>query len=69
MQDPHLIALDLDGTVVSHGPGGLGDDADGGHIDDDLIEAIRALDAAGHYVIVATGRVPYLARNRSYVAR
>lgn len=56
MQDRHIIALDLDGTVIAHGPGGLGDDAHGGHIDAELIEAIRELDAAGHYVIVATGR-------------
>lgn len=56
MQDRHIIALDLDGTVLSHGFEGAGDDAEGGHIDSDLAEAIRALDAAGHEVIIATGR-------------
>ncbi|WP_025134420.1 HAD family hydrolase [Leucobacter sp. PH1c] len=55
--DRHLIALDLDGTVLSHGFGeGAGDDPSGGHIDPDLAAAIRALDAAGHAVIVSTGR-------------
>ena len=55
--DRHLIALDLDGTVLSHGFGeGAGDDPSGGYIDPDLAAAIRALDAAGHAVIVSTGR-------------
>lgn len=56
MQDRHIIALDLDGTVLAHGFEGAGDDAEGGYIDADLAEAIRTLDAAGHEVIIATGR-------------
>ncbi|GAA1593688.1 HAD family hydrolase [Leucobacter chromiireducens] len=53
----HLIALDLDGTVLSHGFGeGAGDDPNGGRIDPDLAAAIRALEAAGHEVVIATGR-------------
>ncbi|WP_336660396.1 HAD family hydrolase [Leucobacter sp. USHLN153] len=53
----HLIALDLDGTVLNHGFGaGAGDDPAGGHIDPDLSEAIRALHEAGHEVVIATGR-------------
>ncbi|WP_125098246.1 HAD family hydrolase [Leucobacter chromiireducens] len=53
----HLIALDLDGTVLSHGFGeGAGDDPAGGRIDPDLAAAIRALNAAGHEVVIATGR-------------
>lgn len=53
----HLIALDIDGTVLSHGFGeGAGDDSDGGRIDPDLADAIRALHEAGHEVIISTGR-------------
>ncbi|MBL3699916.1 HAD family hydrolase [Leucobacter luti] len=55
--DRHLIALDLDGTVLSHGFGeGAGDDPSGGRIDSDLADAIRALHEAGHEVVVSTGR-------------
>ena len=53
----HLVALDIDGTVLSHGFGeGAGDDAEGGRIDPDLALAIRALHEAGHEVVIATGR-------------
>lgn len=53
----HLIALDIDGTVLSHGFGeGAGDDSDGGRIDPDLAVAIRALHEAGHEVVISTGR-------------
>lgn len=53
----HLVALDIDGTVLSHGFGeGAGDDAEGGRIDPDLAVAIRALHEAGHEVVIATGR-------------
>lgn len=52
----HLIALDLDGTVLHHGFTGAGDDPESGHIDPDLGDAIRALHEAGHEVVIATGR-------------
>ncbi|UOQ61796.1 HAD family hydrolase [Leucobacter rhizosphaerae] len=52
----HLIALDLDGTVLNHGALGAGDDPAGGLIDPDLAHAIRALHESGHEVVVATGR-------------
>ena len=53
----HLVALDIDGTVLSHGFGeGAGDDADGGHIDPELADAILALHEMGHEVVIATGR-------------
>ncbi|WP_053352618.1 HAD family hydrolase [Leucobacter musarum] len=53
----HLIALDIDGTVLNHGFGeGAGDDAAGGHIDQDLAAAIRELHELGHEVVIATGR-------------
>lgn len=53
----HLIALDLDGTVLSHGFGeGAGDDPGGGRIDPDLSDAIYALHEAGHEVVISTGR-------------
>lgn len=56
MRDPHIIALDLDGTVLDHDFEGAGDDAIGGHIDPDLADAIRTLHETGHEVIVSTGR-------------
>lgn len=56
MQDRHIIALDLDGTVLRHGFDGAGDHAEGGIIDPELAEAIRKLHEAGHEVIVSTGR-------------
>lgn len=52
----HIIALDLDGTVLEHGEHGAGEIPESGHIDPDLARAIRALHEAGHEVIVATGR-------------
>lgn len=53
----HLIALDLDGTVLNHGFGaGAGNDAGGGHIDADLADAILTLHEMGHEVVIATGR-------------
>ena len=52
----HLIALDLDGTVLHHGFAGAGDDPESGHIDPELGDAIRALHEAGHEVVIATGR-------------
>lgn len=42
----HLVALDLDGTVVHHD----------GTIDPEVATAIRSLHDAGHQVVVATGR-------------
>ncbi|KAM9861993.1 HAD family hydrolase [Leucobacter sp. BZR 635] len=56
MQDRHIIALDLDGTVLRHGFEGAGDHAAGGIIDPELAEAIRTLHESGHEVIVSTGR-------------
>lgn len=44
--DRHLVALDLDGTVLHHD----------GRIDDEVSTAIRALEAAGHEIVIATGR-------------
>lgn len=52
----HIIALDLDGTVLNHDFLGAGDDAEGGRIDPELGAAIRALHESGHEVIVSTGR-------------
>lgn len=52
----HIVALDLDGTVLNHDFHGAGDDPSGGRIDDDLAEAIRTIHEAGHEVIIATGR-------------
>lgn len=42
----HLVALDLDGTVVHRGE----------IIDDEVGDAIRAVHEAGHEVVIATGR-------------
>ena len=51
----HLIALDLDGTVLNHGAVGQH-----GHnqmnIHPDLATAITTLDRAGHEIVIATGR-------------
>lgn len=58
VSDPerHIIALDLDGTVLNHSGPGAGDDPLSGHIDPDLGEAIRTLHESGHEVVIATGR-------------
>lgn len=45
-QDRHLIALDLDGTVLHHD----------GSMDAEVGDAIRALADAGHEVVISTGR-------------
>ncbi|MBP1326868.1 Cof subfamily protein (haloacid dehalogenase superfamily) [Leucobacter exalbidus] len=52
----HMIALDLDGTVLDHGQHGDDQIPAEGYIDPDLARAIRALHEAGHEVIIATGR-------------
>lgn len=62
----HLIALDLDGTVIDNDFTEVitgNDDAGAneghsvvGHIDPELAAAIRTLHEAGHEVVVATGR-------------
>lgn len=60
----HLIALDLDGTVLDHGHVGQRAPRHGtgtgfsasAPIDPDLADAIRSLHAAGHEVVIATGR-------------
>ncbi|MBL3685648.1 haloacid dehalogenase [Leucobacter zeae] len=54
--EPHLIALDLDGTVLDHGSFGAGDEPFSGYVDAELAEAIRALHEYGHQVVIATGR-------------
>lgn len=56
MTTRHIIALDLDGTVLQHGFNGAGDDSRDGDILPELGEAIRTLEKAGHEVVVATGR-------------
>ncbi len=56
IEQRHLIALDLDGTVLHHGFTGAGDDPESGHIDPELGDAIRSLHEAGHEVVIATGR-------------
>ena len=43
---PHLVALDVDGTTINHA----------GELSPDVREAVHAVVAAGHHVIVATGR-------------
>lgn len=43
---PHLVALDLDGTTIDHA----------GHLSDAVDEAVRSVVAAGHHVVIATGR-------------
>lgn len=56
MTESHIIALDLDGTVLKHGfrPGGSAwADA---YFDSELGEAIRALADSGHHVVISTGR-------------
>ncbi|MFC7401502.1 HAD family hydrolase [Citricoccus sp. GCM10030269] len=41
-----MVCLDVDGTLVDHY----------GHMDDEVREAARAVVAAGHHVLIATGR-------------
>ncbi len=51
LTSPHLIALDLDGTLL-----------DGrGELTPRAIDAVRAVVAAGHRVVIATGRPPDIA--------
>lgn len=51
----HLIALDLDGTVLNHGSVGQHGSGDLG-IEPKLAQSIRTLHKIGHEVVVATGR-------------
>ena len=46
MVHPHLIALDVDGTTINHA----------GELSPEVRDAVRAVVAAGHHVIIATGR-------------
>ena len=60
-QQRHLIALDLDGTVLDHGHVGQGKHRDTPFardtpVDPALAEATRSLEQAGHLVVPATGR-------------
>lgn len=50
----HLIALDLDGTVLNHGA--VGQDHLQVGINAELAEAVRNLHLQGHEVVLATGR-------------
>ena len=43
---PHLVALDVDGTLVDHD----------GHMSAGVREAAQAASAAGHHLVIATGR-------------
>ena len=43
---PHLVALDLDGTTINHA----------GELSPAVRDAVHAVLAAGHHVIIATGR-------------
>lgn len=43
---PLLVALDVDGTIVDHG----------GRLSPAVADAVRAVAAAGHHVVIATGR-------------
>ncbi|MFA5606221.1 MAG: HAD hydrolase family protein [Leucobacter sp.] len=52
----HLIALDLDGTVLDHDFHRAKDHTQDGRIADSVADAIRALHDAGHEVVIATGR-------------
>lgn len=52
----HLIGLDLDGTVIDHDFTDPHSDANAGHISAHLIAAVQKLFAAGHEIVVATGR-------------
>lgn len=46
MVHPHLIALDVDGTTINHA----------GELASEVRDAVHAVVAAGHHVIIATGR-------------
>lgn len=55
---PHLVALDLDGTLLAY---------DGETLSPAVVDAVRAVREAGHHVVLATGRsvvatVPVAAR-------
>ena len=44
--EPHLVALDVDGTIVTHA----------GELGERTRDAIRAVSDAGHEVVISTGR-------------
>ncbi|WP_435200728.1 HAD family hydrolase [Janibacter sp. GS2] len=44
--EPHLVALDVDGTILTHD----------GRLPEATGEAIRAVADAGHHIVIATGR-------------
>lgn len=44
--EPHLVALDVDGTILTHD----------GRLREATGEAVRAVAAAGHHVVISTGR-------------
>ena len=44
--EPHLVALDVDGTILTHD----------GRVQPATREAVRAVADAGHHVVIATGR-------------
>ena len=46
MTVPHLVALDVDGTTINHA----------GELSQAVQDAVRDVVAAGHHVIIATGR-------------
>ncbi|MEO5983767.1 MAG: HAD hydrolase family protein [Pedococcus sp.] len=46
MVHPHLVALDVDGTTINHA----------GELSPEVRDAVHAVVAAGHHVIIATGR-------------
>ncbi|KGM12966.1 HAD family hydrolase [Cellulomonas bogoriensis] len=49
MTGPLLVALDIDGTLMTYA----------GLLSDDAVEAVGAVRAAGHHVILSTGRSVY----------
>ncbi|RGE23317.1 HAD family hydrolase [Leucobacter sp. wl10] len=53
-KDRHIIALDVDGTVLNNAV--IDADHEDGIIDPELASAIRGLHGAGHEVVIATGR-------------
>ncbi len=52
----HLIALDVDGTILDHGALANGGAPDGGYVVPELKAAIRTLHEVGHEVVISTGR-------------